>query len=76
MYNTPEQKLAFLKKKGNIVTFKKPQWGKKQVIIVKLIQHKEAAMIDGEFGYTSPWFMTLEKLFDAIDWEWMAKAHS
>lgn len=82
LYNTEEKKRKFLKK-GNIITFKHPFYpfgtfnGSRKQIIVNRV-HKDrsnAVKIEGS-GYDSSWYENMNSLFEAIDWDWMEKAHS
>ncbi|GEM_PF-2380825 len=82
-YSTFEKKLKFLKKKGNIITFKEPfyPWGtagesRKQIIVGGLNKLRTGEIkIIGEF-YDSDWCKSQDKLIEAIDWKRMEEMHS
>jgi hypothetical protein len=82
-YGTTEKKLKFLKKAGNIVTFKEPfyPWGtanesRLQIIIHRIKKDRAGGVkIDGQY-YDSNWYDDIGALLEAIDWEWMEDAHS
>lgn len=81
-YDTLDKKIQFLKKKGNIITFKEPFYpngtandSRKQIIVGKLKQHRtDEVKIIGEF-YDSNWYKNINELLDAIDWNLMEKMH-
>lgn len=82
-YGTYEKRLKFLKKKGNIVTFKEPFYprgtaneSRTQIIVEGLNKLRTGEIkIIGEF-YDSDWYKTQEKLIEAIDWKRMEEMHS
>lgn len=82
-YDTHEKKLQFLKKKGNIITFKESFYPKgtasesrKQIIVHSLKQHRTGEVkIVGPY-YDSDWYKSQDELMDAIDWNLMEEMHS
>ena len=82
-YDTYEKKLNFLKKKGNIITFKEPfhprgtaneSW--KQIVVHRLEQNRTGEIrIVGPY-YDSVWYKSQDELIDAIDWNLMEEMHS
>lgn len=75
-YDTDRDKLKFLKKKGNIVTFKKQIKGRWQAVITKLESGKNGGYrIHGVKGFVSPWYKSADDMMDAIDWEFMEQNH-
>lgn len=76
-YDTFKKKVNFLKKKGNIVTFKRKIEGRNQTIIDKLetAKHSSYVRIHGQFGYSTSWFDTIDDLIDVVDWKWMEARH-
>jgi len=81
-YDTLNKKIQFLKKKGNLITFKKPFYpngtaneSRTQIIVEKLKRHRTGEVkITGVF-YDSNWYKTIDELLDAIDWNWMEQMH-
>lgn len=82
-YDTLEKRIAFVKEKGNIVTFKEQFYpngtlnqGFTQIAITGFKKDKSgAAQIIG-FGHDSLWYASMNNLLDAIDWEKMEEWHS
>lgn len=82
-YDTSEKKIRFLKKKGNIITFKETFYprgnhedGRKQIIVMRLQTTKAGVVkIIGAY-YDSNLYNSLNDLLDSIDWEWMEWAHA
>lgn len=81
-YDTLNKMTQFLKKKGNIITFKEPFYpngtandSRIQIIVEKLQQQRTGEVkIIGAF-YDSNWYKNLDELLDAIDWDLMEKMH-
>lgn len=83
LYDTHEKKLKTIKKKGNIITFKKKFYpkgtanqGYTQILVAGIRREKSGAIkIEGQW-YDSDWYDSEDKLIDAINWEWMENAHA
>jgi len=83
LYDTDEKKLKAIRKKGNIITFKKPFYpkgtaneGRTQILITGIRKEKSGAIkLEGQ-GYDSNWYKSVNELSDAIDWEWMESVHT
>jgi hypothetical protein len=83
LYGTTEKKLKFLRKKGNIITFKEPFYprgtaneSRQQIIVHSINKERSGAVkIEGQY-YDSNWYDSIEALLEAIDWNWMENAHS
>jgi hypothetical protein len=82
-YDTSEKKMKFLRKKGNIITFKKPFYprgtaneGRIQIIVEQLRRHRTGeTKIIGTF-YDSDWYKNSDELINAIDWDRMEEMHA
>lgn len=78
-YNTKAKQIEVVKRKGMILTFKQPFWWKgeqfKQIYTEGLEKHKGAVKIIG-FTRDTPWYESMDKLLDAIDWKLMESWHS
>lgn len=78
-YDTNEKKIKFIKKKGNIITFKKPfKWKGEdftQILIAGFEKSKAHVKVIG-FTRDTPWYDSMEDLIKAIDWELMEEWHS
>lgn len=75
-YDSEQKKLKFLKKKGNIVTFKNRINGRWQAVITKLEKGRNGQYkIHGELGFTSPWYSSFDDMDNAIDWDFMERSH-
>ncbi|RKE52456.1 hypothetical protein [Sphingobacterium detergens] len=82
-YDTTEKRAKFLRKKGSIITFKKPFYpngtlneSRRQIIVIQLQKDRSGAVkIIGNF-YDSNWYDSLDDLINSIDWKWMESAHS
>jgi hypothetical protein len=82
-YDTQEKRKKFIRKKGNIITFKKPFYpggtadGSRDQIVTNGIEKDPSGAIKiiGLF-YDSNWYQNFDELLDAINWDWMEKAHS
>ena len=83
LYDTENKRKKAIRKKGNIITFKK-KFGPttdshKQISSNGLDrytdnQHHKYIKISGR-GYDTDWYNSESELLDAIDWEWMEKSH-
>ncbi|MFZ5552490.1 MAG: hypothetical protein ACOZCO_05185 [Bacteroidota bacterium] len=77
VYRTEEEKIAVVKKKDNIITFKE-RWAygngsATQIIVQRLKKTKSGAVkIEGRF-YDSPWYESMKELLSAIDWDFMRR---
>lgn len=83
LYDTDEKKLNAIKKKGNIITFKKPfyprgtsEQGYTQIMVTGIRKEKSGAIKIEGFGRDSDWYKSTEELFDAINWQWMESVHA
>ncbi|MEP7374739.1 MAG: hypothetical protein ABI675_15190 [Chitinophagaceae bacterium] len=81
LYDTDEKRMKAIRKKGNIITFKRPFYptgtlnqGYTQIIVTGISKQKGAIKIEG-YGYDSDWYKSVDDLLDAINWEWMESAH-
>jgi len=82
LYDSKQKQLKFLKRKGNIITFKNPiyPWGtsgesRNQIIVYSLeVSRDGAARIIGS-SYDTDWYNDIDKLLNDIDWHWMEEAH-
>jgi hypothetical protein len=82
LYDTKEKKLKAIRKKGNIITFKKPFYpngtingSRKQIIVTGIKKDRSGAIkIEGQW-YDSDWYDSVEELLDAVNWEWMEGVH-
>lgn len=75
LYGTTQKKIAAVKKKGNIITFKK-QWAygngtATQIIVTGFKKTKSGAVKIGGRFYDSPWYESIDKLLEAVDWKFM-----
>src|ERR1035437_6318252 len=83
LYDTDEKKLKTIKKKGNLITFKKPFYprgtsdqGYTQLMVTRIRKEKSGAIkIEGQ-GRDSDWYKSINELFDSINWEWMERMHA
>lgn len=82
-YDTYEKKLQFLKKKGNIITFKKPFYpqgtpneNRRQIIVHSLKRQRTGEIKIAGAYYDSDWYKSQDELIDAIDWNLMEEMHS
>jgi hypothetical protein len=72
LYDTRAKKIAFIRKKGNIVTFK---YGGEQFIITELEKFGDNYILHGDFGKaTFP--QSMDNLLKSIAWERMEKWHN
>ncbi len=74
-----QKKLAHIKKKGTIITFKEEfptgKGDRTNQLVARGIEKERktgGAKINGR-DFDSPWFNSVEELIDAIDWDWMTK---
>lgn len=82
-YDTEEKRIKFVKKKGNLVTFKEKFYpngtlnqGFNQVAVTGFKKDKSGAVKIIGFGHDSLWYDSMNDLLEAIDWEQMEKWHS
>ncbi|SKA33195.1 hypothetical protein SAMN04488128_103788 [Chitinophaga eiseniae] len=82
LYDSKEKQLKSLKRKGNIITFKNPiyPWGtsgesRNQIIVHSLQVFRDGAVRIIGNSYDTDWYADIDKLLDAIDWQWMEGAH-
>ena len=77
-YDTLDKRIKAVKQKGQIITFKEPfNWmGEffRQIGVTGFKKQRNYVKIIG-FGRDSQWYDSLESLIEAVDWEWMEKAH-
>ncbi|MYY43985.1 hypothetical protein [Elizabethkingia anophelis] len=81
-YDTTEKRMKFLKKKGNIITFKKPFYphgtlneSRSQIIVNRLQKTKAGSVkIIGNY-YDTNWYNSIDALLESIDWQWMEAVH-
>ena len=77
-YDTKAKRIAFVKTKGNIVTFKKPfRWKDRdfeQILVHGIEKSKGSIKIVG-FTRDSPWYKSMDELLKAIDWKQMEEMH-
>jgi hypothetical protein len=83
LYDTDAKKLKAIRKKGNIITFKKPfyprgtsEQGYTQLAVTGIRKEKSGAIKIEGFGRDSDWYKNKKELFDAINWEGMESVHS
>ena len=83
-YGTEEKKIAFVKKKGNIVTFKEifyprgtANQGFRQILVTGFLKDRKdgAVKIEGR-AYDSNWYNSMGELLAAVDWDWMERSHA
>ena len=79
LYDTQEKKAKFVRKRGNIITFKQPfNWmgeSYTQIMVSYLEKSRGHVKING-FGKDSPWYDSIDKLIDAVNWEQMERWHT
>lgn len=82
-YDTLEKKIATVKKKGNIITFKKPYYprgtanqGFIQILITGIKKEKSGAIKLEGMGRDSDWYKSIDELIQAVDFEQMEAWHS
>lgn len=82
-YDTRTKRIAFVKKKGSIVTFKEKFYprgtldkGYDQIAITRFKKVKSGAIQLEGVGRDSRWYNSLDELIDAIDWGIMENWHS
>lgn len=82
-YDTQEKRIRFLKKRGNIVTFKEQFFpngtanpGRTQILVGWLEKAKTTGHVKlvGQ-TYDTPWFDSIERLSEAVDWDRMEAWH-
>ena len=81
-YDTTEKRIATLKKKGNIITFKElfyprgtSEKGFSQILVEGLEKNKGGAVKIIGFTRDTKWFDTITDLIEAVDWDLMEKWH-
>ncbi len=81
-YDTQEKRIAFLNRKGSIITFKEPFYpvGSKtsriQIIVVKIYEPDSGGIRILGLHCNSPVFRNMDELLEAIDWDDMEIMHS
>lgn len=75
MYGSKAKRVAAVKKKGNIITFKERfaygNGNARQIIVMGFKKTKSGAVkIIGRY-YDSPWYDNIDQLLKAVDWEFM-----
>jgi hypothetical protein len=77
-YGTKAKQIAFVKKKGNIITFKKKfSWkGEKfrQILVTGFEKSGTSVKVIG-FTRDTAWYNSMDELLEAIDWEQMEAWH-
>jgi hypothetical protein len=77
-YDTDAKRIKFVKKKGNIITFKKPfRWKGddfSQILVTGFEKSRGSVKVIG-FGRDTPWYDSIEELIKAIDWDLMEGWH-
>lgn len=73
-----EKKLKAIRKKGNIITFKKPFYpfgtngrSYQQIISKGIEKAKNGSIKIIGSAFDTPWYKSIDELFAAIDWEFM-----
>lgn len=78
-YDTNEKRIKFIKKKGNIITFKKPfRWKGddfKQILVTGFEKSKGSVKVIG-MARDTPWYSSMDELIKSIDWDLMEGWHS
>ncbi len=83
-YGTKEKREKFIRRRGNMITFKQPFYpggtsgdSKTQIISGGIEKARKSASVKiiGQWGYDSPWYNSMDDLIDAIDWDWIERAH-
>lgn len=78
-YDTLEKRLKFVKKKGNLITFKKPfRWMGEDFtqLVTNGIQKQQGSLQIIGFNRDSNWYKGWDELIDSIDWDKMEEWHS
>src|ERR1051326_1039232 len=77
-YDTKAKRIAFVRRKGSILTFKKPiRWmgeSFSQILSYGIEKDRGFVKIVG-FGKDTPWFKNMDALISAIDWKKMERWH-
>ena len=77
-YDTEEKRINFLKKEGNIITFKTPfNWkgdSYTQILIKEFLESNGNVKLIG-FGRDTKWYNNIDELIDSVDWECMESNH-
>lgn len=78
-YDTNEKRIKFIKKKGNIITFKKTfRWKGddfSQILVTGFEKSKGSVKVIG-MGRDTPWYSSMEELIQSIDWDLMEGWHT
>ena len=82
IYNTLEKRIATVKKKGNIITFKETFFprgtanqGFTQILVTGFRKDKSGAVkIEGR-AFDSNWYSSINDLIDAVDFELLGEWH-
>lgn len=81
LYNTTDKKAKFVRKKGNIITFKKEFFprgtsepGRTQVLVTGVEKSKGSVKLLGR-AYDTPWYKSMDELIKAVDWKKMESWH-
>lgn len=78
-YDTKDKRVAFVKRKGNIITFKESFFWKgksfTQILVEELEIHDGGAVKVIGFTRDTKWYNNIDELIEAIDWDWMEAAH-
>lgn len=78
-YDTLDKRIKAVKCKGQLITFKEPfNWMGEYFKQIDVTGFKKQGNYVKIIGFTrdSPWYDSLDNLLDAVDWEWMEKAHA
>lgn len=80
LYGTTEKKKKTLSTKNNLITFKEPFFWKgesfSQLIVESLKTYKTGEVAIIGFTRDTPYYKSLEELFDAVDWVKMESYHN
>ncbi len=81
-YDTEEKRIKFVKKKGNLVTFKEKFYpngtanqGFEQVLVTGFKKDKSGAVRIIGFGHDSLWYDSMDELLEAINFKTMEVWH-
>jgi len=82
LYNTKDKKAKAVKKKGNIITFKKKFYprgtsdtGFKQILVTGFSKQRGSVKIEGQ-AYDTKWYDSIDSLIKDVDWKKMEGWHS
>jgi hypothetical protein len=80
LYDTTNKRIKTLRKKGNIITFKVPFMWKEasyhQIDVIRFKLEKSGACKIEGYTRDTPWFDSLNKLIEAVDWDIMERWHT